>query len=310
MKIKTIKKLLHDKVKEWLETITDERVRELAKESVIVTGGSIASMLRKEDVNDFDLYFTNRKAVIALTKYYTDGIEEITTLYGDLKAVYKDDAMDDLNHMEWNPRANVYTMAIENLDNDQVAMFFGERAGHEVVMARVDDITVERKPYSPLFFSANAITLANQIQIIIRFHGTPAEIHENFDFIHATNYYCFNTNELHTTTAALEAIITSELHYVGSKYPLTSMIRIKKFLARGYSINAGEQLKMMFQLSLLDLTDPVVLSNQLAGVDIMYFNILIRDMMRAMADPGFKITLDWMTKKIDHVFNEIDHKDD
>ena len=310
MKIKTIKKLLHEKVSEWLETITNTNTRKLAEESVIVTGGSIASFLRGEGVNDFDLYFTSREAVTALTEYYTEGIEGITVLYGEDKAQYKKGAMNRYALFDWDPRANVYTMAVENLEDDQVAMFFGERAGHEVKQTKLEEEIVDREPYSPLFFSANAITLANQIQIIIRFHGTPAEIHENFDFIHATNYYCFSTNELHTNTTALEAVLTNELHYVGSKYPLTSIIRIKKFLARGYSINAGEQLKMMFQLSLLDLTDPVVLSNQLAGVDIMYFNILIRDMMKAMADPKFNITLDWMTKKIDHVFNEIDHKDD
>ncbi|MCK5789034.1 MAG: hypothetical protein KAH32_08540 [Chlamydiia bacterium] len=257
------------------------------------------------------MYFTSREAVVALTEYYARGIKEIIILYGEKKAQYKEDAMDRNDFFNWNPRANVYTMAVENLEDDQVAMFFGDEAGYE--MKQRTDINrelVPRKPYSPLFFSANAITLTNQIQIIIRFHGKPADIHENFDFIHATNYYCFSTDGLHTTTAALEAIITSELHYVGSKYPLTSVIRIKKFLARGYSINAGEQLKMMFQLSLLDLTDPVVLSNQLAGVDITYFNILIKDMMQAMKDPGFNITIDWITGKIDHVFNKIEHKDD
>jgi hypothetical protein len=37
----------------------DEQVRKLALENTIVTGGSIASMLLNEKVNDFDIYFGN-----------------------------------------------------------------------------------------------------------------------------------------------------------------------------------------------------------------------------------------------------------
>jgi hypothetical protein len=59
---------------------------------------------------------------------------------------------------------------------------------------------------------------------------------------------------------ALESILTKELRYVGSRYPLCSVIRTRKFLARGWTINAGQYVKMCFQISQLDL---LILAGQL-----------------------------------------------
>ena len=302
-----MKTILRKTVKDWLDSIENKDIRKIAADSVIVTGGSIASMLRGETVNDFDLYFANRNAVVAMANYYAEAhAKHVNILYGERRAIYKEKIMDEYDLLEWDPRLNFYTMVIENLERNQVAFHFNSRAGYEV---KIED-DKKRKPYSPLFFSANAITLTNQIQLILRFHGEPAKIHENFDFLHATNYYNYGTDELVFNVDAVLAATTGELHYVGSKYPLTSIIRIKKFLARGYTINAGEQLKIMFQLSQLNLTDPVVLSNQLAGVDITYFTLLINKMIEAGKDPLFKIDSTWLNNIIDGLFNMIEHDED
>ena len=66
MKTKTIEKVLQKKINEWLNSITDDRVRVLARKNTIVTGGSIASMLLNEPVNDYDIYFRNIETVIAV----------------------------------------------------------------------------------------------------------------------------------------------------------------------------------------------------------------------------------------------------
>ena len=74
---------------------------------------------------------------------------------------------------------------------------------------------------------------------------------------------------------ALEAIINKELIYCGSKYPLCSIIRTRKFLSRGYTINAGQYLKMALQLNELNLHDLDVFKDQLTGVDSAYFEQVI-----------------------------------
>lgn len=88
--------------------------------------------------------------------------------------------------------------------------------------------------------STNAITLSHRLQIVNRFYGKPDEIHDNYDFVHCTNYWTSWDSELVLRPAALEALLTRELRYVGSKYPVCSLIRVRKFTARGWSINAGQ----------------------------------------------------------------------
>jgi hypothetical protein len=72
MKAKTIKAVISKKMKQWHESIGDDTVREFVKKNTIVTGGCIASMLLGENVNDFDLYFTNKETVLAVAKYYVE----------------------------------------------------------------------------------------------------------------------------------------------------------------------------------------------------------------------------------------------
>ncbi len=153
--------------------------------------------------------------------------------------------------------------------------------------------------YRPKFFSPNAISLSDDIQIVVRFHGNAEEIHKTFDFIHATNYFTFKEG-LVTNKTALESILTKQLKYQGSLYPLTTIIRIKKFLKRGWNINAGEMLKVMFQISELDLKDPNVLEEQLIGVDVSYFGTLI-EILRGV-DPA-SMNSNYLNTIIDKVFD-------
>ena len=67
-----IKRELIAKVNDWLETITDEAVREQARANVIVTGGSICSMLLGDPVNDYDMYFRNKETAVAVAHYYVN----------------------------------------------------------------------------------------------------------------------------------------------------------------------------------------------------------------------------------------------
>ena len=48
-------------------------------------------------------------------------------------------------------------------------------------------------------------------------------------------------------------------------------MRLRKFIKRNWTINAGQILKMCMQISALDLTDVATLEDQLTGVDCAYF---------------------------------------
>lgn len=267
MKAKTIKQVISKKMRAWWDSIPDAGVRKIAEQNTIVTGGCIASMLLKEPVNDFDVYFKTFEAAKALADYYIKVFNHGgTTGVTHNLSVVTDDA-----------RIKLCTES----------GFRGETAGDVVTLLNIGQIEdtyeetqdaaeqVEDASYRPVFVSTNAITLANRVQLVFRFYGEPEIIHLYYDFVHCTNYWTSWDTELVLHPAALESLLTKELRYVGSKYPICSIFRLRKFLRRNWTISAGQMLKICFQISELDLTNHAILEDQLTGVDCAYFINLI-----------------------------------
>lgn len=303
MQIKTIKKTISNKLTEWLSTISDESLRTELKKNILVSGGSITSMLLNEPVNDYDIYIKNMDTLIKLTKYYVDPHTGVSILDGRKKQQYVDAILKDYNESDIMNVTNSYSIAVRNLKDNQVKLFFDSDKGGKKLN---EDVKESDLNYHVLFLSPNAISLSNDIQIVIRFHGDNKAIHETFDFMHATNYFTFEDG-LVTNIQALESILTKQLKYQGSLYPLTTIIRIKKFLKRGWNINAGEMLKVMFQISELNLKNPDVLEEQLIGVDVAYFGKLI-EILRGIEGLEYKMTSSYLNTIIDKVFNDFDEE--
>jgi hypothetical protein len=102
---------------------------------------------------------------------------------------------------------------------------------------------------------------------------------------------------------ALESILNKELFYIGSKYPICSLVRTRKFIKRGWQINAGQYVKMAFQISKLNLEDIYVLEDQLVGVDSIYFLTFIENLKtKQMKDKTFVLNKDYLTTVIDKIF--------
>lgn len=306
MQLKTIEKVVKAKMLAWLESITDPQLRERVKLSLLVSGGSITSLFLNEEVNDYDVYIQDRKVLLDLVKYYVKDIPDAEVLNGEERFLLIEQYKGDISTEEFLKHPSKRASALRNLKQDQVKIFIhGDNGGLKVESALANVAAGEEpKKYQVSFLSPNAISLTDQVQIVCRFHGSPEQIHKTFDFIHATNYFTF-TDGVVTNKEALESIITKQLRYQGSLYPLTSIIRSKKFVKRNWNIGAGEYLKIMFQISLLDLQNVDVLEEQLIGVDVAYFEMLIKA-LRAQYErhPDFKITPNYFNAIIDKVFNE------
>jgi len=67
---RTIRGILKQKIGEWLDSIDDEQLRNDISGKVLVTGGSIVSMLLGEKVNDYDVYLKDKDSVVRLANYY------------------------------------------------------------------------------------------------------------------------------------------------------------------------------------------------------------------------------------------------
>lgn len=314
MKSKTIKAVIHAKVDAWLATIDDESVRQMAAQNIIVTGGAIASMLLKEAVNDFDVYFRTRAATLAVAKYYVQRFQP-SARAGIPCAIYVDDASPDririvvksagiasedgtskpYEYFESRPEGESRQYVAEIMDNAGDV----QEAYEETKQAATGDTTDAKPPYRPVFLSTNAITLSDRVQIVLRFFGEPDAIHENYDFVHCTNYWTSWDDALVLRPAALEALLARELIYVGSRYPVCSVIRLRKFIKRGWTINAGQILKAVMQISALDLTNIEVLQDQLTGVDCAYFCEVIAKLKES--DPT-KVNTAYLIEIIDRMF--------
>lgn len=309
MKKKTIRLVINNKIDDWIKSIDDPAIQTMVKKNTIVTGGCIASMLLKEKVNDFDVYFRDKTTTKLVAEYYLKKFKENTKVLSLVNTNMYVDAQDD--------RVSIYVksagVATENSDKSSYFYFEmmpdyeAENYTHKVV-GEIEDTydetneqaqEVEDNSYRPVFLSTNAITLSNRIQIITRFFGDPEEIHKNFDYVHCTNYWKSWDNELILKQDALEAILARELRYVGSKYPLCSILRMRKFIQRGWTINAGQILKAVMQLQELDLNDIDVLRDQLTGVDSAYFTQVIKRLKEKGAE---KIDSAYLIEIIDRIF--------
>jgi hypothetical protein len=322
MKKKTINAVICKKFDEFLASITDDTVRGLVNKNSIITGGSITSMLLKEDVNDFDIYFTNKETVLAATKYYVDVFNKSSGAKAAVLDGANEEAMDSylagggtgLNMTKDRVKIIIHSKGVvgeQPSESDEEANFQNHvqpiSDADEVIYEEQQTSPPEKPKYHPVFLSSNAITLSDKIQIVIRFYGEPAAIHENYDYVHCTNYWWSKDREVVLNQQALEAILSKELIYIGSKYPLCSIIRTRKFLKRGWSINAGQYLKMCFQVSKLDLTDIAVLEDQLIGVDVAYFVSLIEAVKvhadkKKQAGQDFNLEYSYLATIVDKMF--------
>ncbi len=308
MQIKTIEKNIKLKLEEWLKTIPDDTLRKSVKENLLVSGGSITSMLLNEQVNDYDIYLMDINVTKSLADFYTKSISSIIILDGRVRDVLIEKYNDEYaiqnslsNSKSAIEQNNSYAISLRNLKEDQIKLYFeGAKGGLKIN----EEAKEGELNYTPLYFSPNAISLSNNLQIVLRFWGTAEQIHKTFDYIHATNYFTFKEG-LVRNLPAIESILTKQLKYQGSHYPLTSIIRAKKFIKRGFNINAGELLKIMFQISELDLTNPDILEEQLIGVDVAYFDLIISALRNKFdSDKNFKLSAVYFNSLIDKIFNE------
>lgn len=279
-----IKKELQQKIEDWLETIDDIEVRDLAAHNVIVTGGSIASMLLGEKINDYDVYFRDKETTLAVAKYYVNKFEQQHPDESWIEV--KEDTIQNIKGEE-EERVLVWVQS-EGI------------AGSDEESDNQEECEQQDK-YRPMFLSQNAITLSDKFQIVIRFYGEPDQIHRNYDFAHAMNWYDYKENHLELKSEAMECLLSRTLLYRGSLYPIASLFRIKKFIERGWRISAGEQLKIAWQISEMDLTDKAVVREQLTGVDQAYLDQLIKALEDVDKD---KLNSTYVGSIIDKIFGD------
>lgn len=314
---KTMKQILTKKINKWVASIDDADLQVLVKKNVVVTGGCFASMIQNEEPKDFDIYFRDIVTVYKVSKYYVKKFKdshpdmkniEVQLLYND-EWVHSEDF--DQNNLSLSrvTRIRIFIQSAgvaKELEENNIANI---ETGEDPVeaMNNADEVPAntldQKEPFRPVFLSSNAITLSDKLQLVVRFWGDPKKIHETYDFEHTKAYWTSNEKQVVIPARVYELVTNKRLIYTGSKYPLASIIRIRKFIQRGWNISAGEILKISMQLNTFNLSDINVLEDQLTGVDSSYFCMLIDALKkRKEGDPSFTIDHTYVASLVDRIF--------
>ncbi len=293
MNSKNMKKALKAKLNDWLKSVDDASIKKEIEDNVIITGGAIVSLLTGEKVNDYDVYFRTKESLVKVAQYYIKKWND-----GNHKRV-AELMVNDAGQVKCFISSK--GVAAEEDEKEDEPILFEEVGPEE---SEEDTPEAERKDkYRPVFLTSNAITLSDKIQVVTRFYGEVGEIHKNYDFAHCTCAWSSWDNNLSLPQKALECIINKELYYIGSKYPLCSIIRTMKYINRGYTINAGQYLKMCLQLNELNLHDIETLKDQLVGVDSTYFTMALDSIEAAKKDdPNFEPDNSYLFEVINRIF--------
>ena len=230
---------------EWVDSVPSTRqdVRQAINRCTIA-GGAIVSLLQDISPNDYDVYTKTKEDCELLARYYV--------------GLFNWD-----NQLEQDE----YRKATVVVEGDTV----------KVIQPAMEGATIKQdvSKFRPIFISPNAITLKGNVQLIFRFYGEPEKLVQEFDFEHCTGYFhrvswenVVYKNELVLNEDMLMSVLTKELKYRHGKYPVSSLLRLQKYIQRGYTIPTGELIKLALDISKLNLSDSQVFSDQLSGVDL------------------------------------------
>ena len=92
------------------------------------------------------------------------------------------------------------------------------------------------KVFEPKLITENAVNLTDKVQLILKFAGSPNLVTKFFDWQHITSYFSLNDG-LVLADSVYMLIVEKELVYTGSNYPLSSLLRLRKFLKKGWNVS-------------------------------------------------------------------------
>lgn len=280
MKISTVEYVLRNKLLNFVDSLGNDKDISLPRDvlnNCIVSGGAVSSMLIGEKVNDFDIYLTDVEVAKRLIHHfmskYNDSYSQLAKTAGvPFKRIsYNiENTETGVKVVSNKIQRNTGIFNVTNeIDEDEADIL--EETGDDIsALVRRNKVSIEEK-FHLVLLTENALTLSDKVQIIIRFIGKPEEVHKYFDFAHCTNYFDGRTSRLITNETALTSVLTKDLVYIGSKYPISSLFRTRKFIKRGWSITAAQMFKIILNIYCLDLLDEKLLRDQLMGVDYIYF---------------------------------------
>ena len=112
----------------------------------------------------------------------------------------------------------------------------------------VNDFIQKNMPNEIVANTPNAITLKNKLQFMLKYSGEAEKIVDSFDFAHL-KAYMHPFQEPAIADYIYRHIAEKELVYTGSLFPLASLLRTRKYIARGWHITGENMVKIVFDVT-------------------------------------------------------------
>ena len=121
----------------------------------------------------------------------------------------------------------------------------------------------------PTFISPHALSFPGKpkFQIMTSFIGIPEYVVKSFDWEHIKSFFLISTDTLYLTQRLYELVNDKQLIYTGSDYPLSSLLRTRKYIKKGWSISAKDIMLIALDIQKHDLSNKQILISQMAGID-------------------------------------------
>lgn len=124
----------------------------------------------------------------------------------------------------------------------------------------------------------------HRIQLIKRLFGSPEEIIDAFDFTICMGAFVPATGLFVLADEFLYDLASRTLRYKVGKYPIASLWRVKKFLARGFNFPAIEAIKLALAINAIKIETYKDLKEQLEGIDTLFLKELTDLMLDKKGD--------------------------
>ena len=138
------------------------------------------------------------------------------------------------------------------------------------------------------------------------FVGEPENVIPHFDFTVSMCAYLPETRQFHYDPKFMEHLAARTLVYnPDSKNPLSTMVRVKKFLARGYSVSGVELVKLGLAINNLKIETYKDLKEQLEGIDTVLLKELTDALLvKADSEYDFREFLTMAEEYLDRFYGE------
>jgi hypothetical protein len=139
------------------------------------------------------------------------------------------------------------SMMMNEFVNDFDVYFEKQEDVNKVKKYYKSQIIDKTKKFHVKLITDNAINLSDKIQLITRFTGMPEEVTKNFDWAHIKSYYKY-PDKLVIIPDTYRLIVEKELIYTGSKYPLSSLLRLKKYIKKGWNVSTKTMVHIVLDI--------------------------------------------------------------